>query len=102
MTLLLAAIQFATPAFSSVADGAFAKLVSDPGMHVESTGDNQCTPPHSAECAVCRYLSGDSAPAPEPVAPTEPGAALPPFAVDAQLRGGVVHDFTQSRAPPAV
>jgi hypothetical protein len=102
LTLVLAAIQLAMPAVTSVADGAVAKLVSDPGMHVESLGDNQCTPPHSADCAVCRYLSGDSAPVPEPVAPMEPGEALPPFAVAPQLRGAVIHDFTKSRAPPAV
>lgn len=102
LTLLLAAMQFAMPAFISVTDGAFAKLVNDPGMHVESTGGDQCTPPHGADCVLCRYVSGDSAPAPEPVAPTEPGDAPPPFAVAAQLFGTVLHDFAQSRAPPAV
>ena len=64
LTLLLAAMQFAAPAVVSVADGAFAKSVRDPSMHVEANGDNECTPPHSADCTMCRYLSDASGEAP--------------------------------------
>ena len=102
VTLLLAAMQFAAPAFVSVVDGTVAKVVRDPVMHVESIGDNECTPPHSADCTVCRYLSGDVAPAPEPAEAaisTEPELA---FDRTAQLHGAPAFDYARSRAPPAV
>jgi hypothetical protein len=56
MMLLLAAIQFAAPAVTSVADGIFANRVVDPRAHVEELPTSDCEPPHSADCTVCRYL----------------------------------------------
>src|SRR5579862_261607 len=57
LALLLAAIQFAVPAVVSVADGALAQSGRGSGMHVEDFGNNQCKPPHSADCAICQFLS---------------------------------------------
>lgn len=59
LTLLFAAMQIATPAFVSVADGARDRSVREEGSHVEQFGQNACTPPHSADCAACRFLSGN-------------------------------------------
>ena len=57
LTLLLAAMQFAVPAVVSVVDGAVAESARVTGTHVEEFGRNKCTPPHSADCAICRFLS---------------------------------------------
>ena len=56
LILLLAAIQFAAPAVASVAEGAFSQRVADPAAHIEEKGQTDCTPPHAADCAICRYL----------------------------------------------
>jgi len=100
LTLVLAAIQFAAPALVSVADGAFAKLVRDPGMHLESTGDNTCTPPHVADCTSCRFLSGTGAGAaerPSEACPTEIVLASDTAGVES---GAMISAATRSRAPP--
>jgi hypothetical protein len=57
LTLLLAAIQFAAPAALSVVDGTVASSERVSGAHFEAFGQNKCTPPHSADCAICRFLS---------------------------------------------
>src|SRR5260221_992407 len=57
LTLLLAAMQFAVPAVVSVVDGDGARAGRPLGTHVEEFGQNQCKPPHSADCAICRFLS---------------------------------------------
>lgn len=101
LTLLLAAIQFAAPALVSVADGAFAKQVRDPGMHVESTGSTDCTPPHASDCTVCRFLSGNVGEVQLPGALALPAGAQPtPPSVIAEAIGTVRHGF-DARGPPA-
>lgn len=57
LTLLFAAAQFALPGLAAVAEGEFGGDVRKAGMHVEATGGGDCTPPHSADCGVCRYLT---------------------------------------------
>ena len=102
LTLLLAAIQFAAPAVVSVVDGAFSKIVRDPGIHVEAAGDNECTPPHGTDCGICRYLSTGS------TGPAERGGEAPiariseKFSATSQLHGAIVSGATHSRAPPTV
>jgi hypothetical protein len=56
MMLLLAAIQLAAPAVTSVADGIFATQVVDATAHIEDQPTSDCEPPHSADCTVCRFL----------------------------------------------
>jgi hypothetical protein len=102
LTLLLAAIQFAMPAAVSVAEGALSRMVVDPVAHVESAGGDECTPPHSADCVVCRYLSGSGAPTPEPTPAFMVGAADPARALLPQLHGAAPVGPARSRAPPAV
>ena len=66
LTLLFAAMQFAVPAVASVVDGA-AGAERGAGSHVEDFGRNKCTPPHSADCAICRFLSTTHSQASAPV-----------------------------------
>jgi hypothetical protein len=102
LTLLLAAIQFAAPALVSVADGAFAKQVREPGVHVESTGSTDCTPPHAADCTVCRFLSGNVGEAQLPSALAIPAGAQPtPPSVAVDALGALRQGF-DARGPPAV
>ena len=57
VTLVFAAAQFALPAAASVADGAAAAGGRNSAAHVESKGDRDCKPPHTADCAICRFLT---------------------------------------------
>jgi hypothetical protein len=102
LTLMLAAIQFAGPAFASVADGAFAKLVRDPGVHVEASGDNECTPPHAADCGVCRFLDGSRSGAPDRVVDTRPLVATAAIEEKVDAIAVIAAGTARSRAPPAV
>jgi hypothetical protein len=102
LTLLFAAMNFAAPAAVSVADGAFARAVRHPDTHVEPSGANECTPPHAADCTVCRYLNGHGSSAPDralAAVPSKPALVCPAAAA---CVGAITYDATQSRAPPAV
>ena len=57
LTLLLAALQLASPAVTAVADALLVARSGQPVAHVESTSASGCPAVHSADCAVCRYLS---------------------------------------------
>jgi hypothetical protein len=57
LTLVFAVAQFALPGALSVADGVAASGTSETIAHVEDIAHKQCKPPHTAECAVCRYLA---------------------------------------------
>ncbi len=57
LTLMFAALQFALPAILSVTDGASAAGGRNSASHIESKGDRDCKPPHTADCAVCRFLT---------------------------------------------
>jgi hypothetical protein len=102
ITLLLAAIQFAAPAVASVAEGAFSRRVADPQSHVEEYGQNKCTPAHPADCAICRFLSGNASETPVvaslaiPTALSERPLAVAETAVGAARRG------FDARGPPAI
>lgn len=101
LALLLAALQLASPALSAVADALFVARSGKPVAHVESTSAAGCPVVHSADCAVCRYLSS---------AASIPGAVLD-LTVDIQAieqRIGdqrdascVVVFLPDGRAPPA-
>lgn len=102
LTLLLAAMQFAVPAVVSVVDGAGARAGRPSGTHVEEFGRNQCKPPHSADCAICRFLStthsqaGTSVPA---IVATEIAAAQNTLVA---FCAAATRDGFDSRAPPTV
>ena len=100
LTLILAAIQFATPGVASVAEGTFARRVVDPKPHVEEHGQKDCTPPHGADCAICRYLVDN-------VGHPEMPALLPNFAAVPTMPGipesfgsGWERQGFEARGPP--
>ena len=102
LTLLFAAIQLAAPAVVSVADGAYSRLVREPVTHVESSGGDECIPPHAADCTVCRYLSDG-----RPGSTSSVDAAVIADAASAPMATTLVvatndRAPTQSRAPPSV
>jgi hypothetical protein len=101
LTLVLAAIQFAAPAFVSVADGAFAKLVRDPGVHVEATGGTDCSPPHAADCAVCRFISCNVGEVFTPATIELPSMDQSAPADRATLGSGSRRPGLEARGPPA-
>ena len=100
LTLLFAAVQFALPAAASIADGMAARGAGDRAAHVEGVLGTHCTPGHSADCALCRYLSGT---APKAVAAAYPlpqtTSGLRVASVDVAARSAA-HRCAQSRAPP--
>ena len=102
LTLLFATLQFVLPAAVSVADGAAAAGGRNSATHVESKGDRDCKPPHTADCAMCRFLTAvHSQPgASASIAIVTTGTPTPatPFAFcEAVAR----HGFN-SRAPPTL
>lgn len=102
LTLLLAAIQFAVPAVVSVADGALAQSGRGSGMHVEDFGANRCKPPHSADCAICQFLSTvHSQTTSAAVAVISQHVTDTPKAEIAQAVASDRHGFN-SRAPPTL
>jgi hypothetical protein len=101
LTMVLAAIQFAAPAVVSVADGIVSHRVVDPRTHVEDHAQRDCVPPHSADCAACRYLADNSG--------IVPAVALPPAIAQAESEPFLLvhasataerHGF-EARGPPA-
>jgi hypothetical protein len=101
MMLLLAAIQFAAPAVTSVADGIFANQVVDARAHIEDQPTSDCEPPHSADCTVCRFLVDNSGAV---TAPAVAGAIVVEQAQpDARmtLRAAIDGQPFDARGPPA-
>lgn len=100
VTLLFAVAQLALPAALSVGDGIDANSVGAGVAHVEDIAGKQCKPPHSADCAVCRYLAtgsvGNSATATGFAGSTH--ALVAATSVNAPL--SAAHFRLRSRAPP--
>jgi hypothetical protein len=102
MTLLLAAIQFAAPAVASVAEGTFSKRVADPIAHIEESGQNDCAPPHAADCTMCRFLVDGAGCLPAAASvliiadvPSSPTAAV-------TAASGPARQGFDARGPPAI
>lgn len=58
LTCVLAAIQFAAPASSAVADGLLAQNASlGAATHIEAATTSACPLVHAPDCGLCRYLS---------------------------------------------
>jgi hypothetical protein len=100
LTLLLAAMQFAVPAVVSVVDGTVARSARESGTHIEAFGDNQCKPPHSADCAICRFLSTTHGQVGTPVAAVVLTKIAPPPTTLVALAGTAARHGFDSRAPP--
>ena len=102
VTLVLAAIQFAAPGVASVGEGVFSRRVTDPRAHIEDQAQRDCVPPHSADCAICRYLVDNvghtEAPAVPPVVAVVRAVAV---AQRALVSSAELHGF-EARGPPAI
>lgn len=57
LTLLLAAMQLASPAMSAIADAKIAARSGELVARVEATSSAGASAIHSPDCALCRYLS---------------------------------------------
>lgn len=101
VTMILAAIQFAAPAVASVGEGLFSNRVIDPRSHVEDHGQTGCQPPHSADCALCRYLVDNAGTLPAPALPVAIATEeMEPVASATQ--GATAHRQSfEARGPPA-
>lgn len=102
LTLLLAAMQFAVPAVVSVVDGVVARHGRESATHIEEFGQNACKPPHSADCAVCRFLSTTHGQVDASVAAAVVTTIAPsPTTLVAHSATAAPQGF-DSRAPPAI
>jgi len=102
VTLLLAAIQFAAPAVASVAEGSVAQHAVGAPAHVEEHGQKDCAPPHAADCALCRFLSGTLGHVDLPAAPLGVAAALPVTDVRTSTGASADRQGFDARGPPAI
>ena len=104
LALVWAVLQFALPAVVTLVDAiSTVRSTADAVAHVEESSSKRCQPPHSAECALCRYVSATVAtdanvaagawPLAEVAAPTQ---AYP------VLHGTSAPLLPPSRAPPVV
>jgi hypothetical protein len=100
-----ALFQLLLPTFVSVAD-ARADAAAERGakIHIEAHGSSTCVPVHSADCAVCRVLSGGATVARSTAAPVFATriirAAVPEYARVAV--GTLAQCDPSQRAPPIV
>lgn len=64
--LVWAVLQFALPLVVLFTDASWERTSArGPGQHVEASGNTSCQPTHTDDCALCRFLSNHTAPAPE-------------------------------------
>lgn len=101
ITMVFAAIQFAAPAVASVGEGVFSTRVVDPRAHVEEHGQQDCAPPHSADCAICRYLVNSTGSAPATPLSVAIVAVQPEPAVAGSMGASADRDGFDARGPPA-
>jgi hypothetical protein len=101
ITMVFAAIQFAAPAVASVGEGVFSSRVVDPSSHVEEHGQKDCAPPHSADCAICRYLVDNNGSAPVAALLVAIVAEEPAPVVAISLGETADREGFDARGPPA-
>ena len=63
LAIAFATLQLVSPALVVLADGVSVRdAVAESVAHVESTSSDSCPQVHTPDCALCRYVSGSSAP----------------------------------------
>src|SRR6185436_3577982 len=83
------------------AESAVAGASSRTTTHVETPGANKCQPVHADECALCRFLSHNTAPTPRSeLLPVATSAASAPREVPRAPHAAEVRLLPDSRAPP--
>lgn len=73
--LLCAVFQIALPMLAVVADADASVTGGAARAHVEDTSTRGCVQVHDAQCALCRYLTGCTAPSGDLLASTDVGRA---------------------------
>lgn len=101
VTLVFAAIQFAAPAVASIGEGLFSNRVVDVRAHVEDQSQAGCKAPHSADCAVCRYLVDNAGTLPAPAIPVAIATELLEPVVSATQGAAADRQSFEARGPPA-
>ena len=104
LALVWAVLQFALPSVVTLVDAiSTGRSAAEAVAHVEESSSTRCQPPHSAECALCRYVSATVATDASMAAGAWPLAevAAPTHAVPV-LRGTFASLLPPSRAPPVV
>lgn len=101
LVLAWAVLQLAASPVLSLFDGVFALRNPNVAAHVEGHSSKSCQPPHSADCALCQFLSSNAANR-TTVAPLAwPTVELcAPVQLTAQLGVSPALDLADSRAPP--
>jgi hypothetical protein len=61
LVFLLGVTQIALPPAMSVVDAILSRGETSQGAHFEDPSEQHCTPTHSGDCTVCRYLSNATA-----------------------------------------
>src|SRR5215208_3093594 len=102
LTLCLATLQLALPAVVSVLDGSVARAGRDARAHVEDVAQSSCREPHSADCAICQFLSASHGQARNVEVATVPQAAASVRATPVAVYGSASHSRLHSRAPPSI
>jgi hypothetical protein len=101
IALCWATFQLLSPAVGAVADGKLARGAAERVAHVESTTSATCPVVHPSDCALCRYLSGNSPRCVDtPAFRTARSGILGGIGED-QLVGNVSLILPEGRAPPA-
>ena len=101
ITLVFAAIQFAVPAVASIGEGLFSNRVVDVRAHVEDNAQTDCQAPHSADCAVCRYLVDNAGTLPAPAIPVAIATEQLEPVVSATQGATADRQSFEARGPPA-
>src|SRR3954468_16837236 len=99
-TLIFAAAQFALPAVASVADGLSAAGGRNSAAHVEAKGDQDCKPPHTADCVICRFLSGTHSQSRNSATTPVLASRATPVEAFILVAGAAPRHGFNSRAPP--
>src|SRR4051812_7157559 len=102
ITMVFAAIQFAAPAAASVGEGVFAHRAGNAQVHVEESGQKDCAPPHSADCAICRYLVDNTGAVPSAAVLVAIVADQPEPVVAVSVGASADGDGFDARGPPAI
>ena len=102
VTLVFAAIQFAAPAVASIGDGLFSNRVVDVRAHIEDHAQTDCQPPHSADCAVCRYLVDNAGTLAAPALPVAIATEQLEPVVSATQGAAADRQSFEARGPPAI
>jgi hypothetical protein len=101
--LFCAVFQIALPTLATVADADASVTGGAARAHVEDTSTRACVQVHDAQCVLCRYLTGCTAPTGDLLASTDIGLArMRAVRPVVALRTVDTSGFPVPRGPPLV